>query len=286
METALCTIDNKRYDMASFSKFDAQSLSNLRKALICPECRAQGYYRKASRDGKSACFGAYHEDNCEYKTQNSALCIMPEVVEEVESIATNNQIIEIAFSVYEPNKSKFDGSSTSDIKSTSKGTSKQHTVSSVRERNTQRGLKSLLRMLMHADSFASSDIEINTGAQHPFKAKNLFIHFDDISEEHLQKWRGYWGIISHANSDISWLNIANKGDVSIPVDKLKNAILSMCNAPAFFAHIKRHIYKMHLGFSFPVLGVVCGCCNACTTDLKYALHPARIQSDVKTHTVL
>ena len=66
----------------------------------------------------------------------------------------------------------------------------------------------------------------------------------------------------------------------------ENQQLKKCNDPAFFAHIKRHIYKMHLGFSFPVLGVVCGCCNACTTDLKYALHPARIQSDVKTHTVL
>ena len=27
----------------------------------------------------------------------------------------------------------------------------------------------------------------------------------------------------------------------------------------FFAHIKRHIYKMHLGVSFPVLGGVCDC---------------------------
>ena len=75
MDTALCTIDNKRYDIASFSKLDEQILSSLRRALVCQECNAQGYYRKASRDGKPACFGAYHiriTANTKLKVQNHA----------------------------------------------------------------------------------------------------------------------------------------------------------------------------------------------------------------------
>lgn len=228
METILCTLNNKCYDIASFSKLDAPSLSYLRKALICPECREQGYYRKASRDGKSACFGAYHKDDCEYKNQDSASRITPEVVEEVRSIATNDQTIDIIFNLHESNVTQSPNRTGSELQP-SNITSKKNTQASTQTRNAQKGLKSLLKMLMHTDTFASSDIKINTGAQHPFKAKNLFVHFNDVSEKHKHKWRGYWGVISHADSDISWLNVANKREVSIPVDKLKNAILNMCN---------------------------------------------------------
>lgn len=228
MDTAFCTTDNKHYDIASFNKLGEQILSNLRRALVCQECNAQGYYRKASRDGKPACFGAYHTDNCKYKTQGSKSLITPEVVEEVKTIATNKQIIDIAFVLYESNKTRLPNSSTSEVTTASNRASKQHTRASTQTRHTQRGLKSLLKMLMHTDTFASSNIAINTGAEHPFKAKNLFIHFNDTSEEHKQKWRGYWGMISHANSDISWLNVANERDVSILVDNLKKEIMTMC----------------------------------------------------------
>lgn len=227
MYTALCTIDNNRYDIASFSRLDEQKLTHLRRALVFQECNGKGYYRKKSRDGKSACFGAYHKDNCKLKTQSSALHIIPEMVEEVNTITTNNQIIDIKFDAYEQNINSSDNISNSDINQTSRGRSKQHTVNPAQERHIQRGLKSLLRMLMHTDSFASSDIKINTGAQHPFKAKNLFVHFDLISEEYLHKWRGYWGIVSHADSNLSWLNVANEKDVSIPIANLNDHIRKM-----------------------------------------------------------
>ena len=225
MDTALCTIDNTRYDIATFSKLDEQKLSNLRRALVCQECHAQGYYRKASRDGKHACFGAYHKDDCQYKTQGSKSGINPEVAEEIRTITVNNQIIDVKFDLYEPEETRSPNRSVSEVTTASNRTPKQHTRASTQTKHAQRGLKSLLKLLMHTDTFASSDIEINTGAKHPFKAKNLFIHFNDISDEYLEKWRGYWGVISHANSDISWLNVANERDVSIVVDKLKGSIL-------------------------------------------------------------
>jgi hypothetical protein len=226
MDIAFCTIDNKTYDIASFSNLNEQQLSNLRRALVCQQCQAPGYYRKEARDGKSACFGAYHKENCKLKIQGSTSQIILEIVEEVNVISTNNQVIDIAFGAYELSRNSSTNNPISNIKSTSTTTSQQHTKKPIQQRNSQRGLKSLLRMLTHTDSFASSDIEINTGTQPPIKAKNLFVHFDEISKKHVTEWFGYWGIISHANPKITWLNIANQQTVSILIrDSLKNHLL-------------------------------------------------------------
>ena len=83
-------------------------------------------------------------------------------------------------------------------------------------------------MLMHSDSFYKSDILIDTGWKHPKKAKNLFVNFDEITEEHLDtKKFGFWGIISNSNEDITWLNTANELDVSIPVESIKDYIIDV-----------------------------------------------------------
>jgi len=111
----------------------------------------------------------------------------------------------------------------------SSNNTKQHTRQPVQYRNISKGLRSLLRMLMQSDSFKNSDIKIDTGAKHPFKAKNLFVNFDDITADHIKLWRGYWGIISHADSDINWLNTANEQNVSIPVSEYHDYIKGVFN---------------------------------------------------------
>jgi len=149
-------------------------------------------------------------------------------IEEVNTIITNNETIDINFTSYTEKQldTKINTKPSSSHKPSSTN-SLQHTKRPAQFRNATKGLRSLLRMLMQSDSFATSNIEINTGSEHPFKAKNLFVNFDDITKEHLNKWRAYWGVISHSDSKINWLNTANEQDVSIPVSKLKNYIMNI-----------------------------------------------------------
>ena len=218
MDIAKCILDGIRYDITSFCLLGSEKLDRLRKGLICDKCSGKGYFRKKSRDGKPACFGAYHLDGCDLKAKDSLSQHDPEVIEEVNVITTNNQVIDIAFSRYtasqiepkNPPKVLFSNKSTS-------GTSKYHSKKPEQIRNVSKGLHSLLRMLTYSDSFSTSDVEINTGGKHPFKAKNLFINFDQIEEKHIGMWRGFWGVISHSDKDIQWLNTANRQDVSIPI---------------------------------------------------------------------
>jgi hypothetical protein len=230
METALCLLDKKSYDIASFSNLENNLLTKLRRALVCSECKGKGYYRKKSRDGKPACFGAFHNSKCSTKSKTSTLKVDPEVVEEVKSLTTNFDIIDVDFSLYTSNelKSLHNGKPNASLTGSS-ATALQYTQNSGRERNSQKGLRSLLRMLMHSNSFAGSDFKINTGWKYPRKAKNIFVNFDDINESLLEKnmMRGYWGVISHADTDISWLNTANEQDVSIPISQLKNYLVDI-----------------------------------------------------------
>jgi len=229
MDVALCTIDGESYDIANFSKLEPALLNTLRHALICTKCHGKGYYRKESRDGKPACFGAYHEDDCKYKLKGSAPKLDPETVEEVNTIITNSDTINVNFTAYTVKQLTPPTSSTLSTTRAPSATFQQHTRQPAQLRNATKGLRSLLRMLMHSDSFATSDIAINTGWKHPRKAKNLFVNFDDVSEELItnKKMRGYWGIISHADDEINWLNTANKQDVSIPVSKLRDYLIDV-----------------------------------------------------------
>ena len=230
MDIALCLSDGQSYDIASFSKLATVSLDKLRRTLICKECKGKGYYRKKSRDGKPACFGAYHEDSCEYKQKNSSPKLDPETIEEVDGIITNSETIDVKFEPYTAQQLEDNKTPTpSNGRAAPSTHSQQHTKQPQRFRNVTKGLRTLLRMLMHTHSFATSDIAINTGAQHPYKAKNLFVNFDDINETHVGKWRGFWGVISHVDPDINWINTANEHDVSIPITELKQYILDVFN---------------------------------------------------------
>ncbi|MGH1432741.1 MAG: hypothetical protein ACRBB4_16715 [Neptuniibacter sp.] len=229
MDIALCMLDGKRYDVSSFSKLKPIQLDRLRRSLVCKECRGKGYYRKESRDGKPACFGAYHKDNCRYKSQGSAPLIDPITSEEVNKIITNNDTIDVDFTIDNTTKlNRTSHDSTTVNRTYSVNTSQQHTKQPSQKRHCKKGLGSLLRMLMHSDSFAGSDIKINTGWEYSYKAKNLFVNFNDINKELInnKKMRGYWGVISHADDELSWLNTANQQDVSIPISEFKDNLIN------------------------------------------------------------
>ncbi len=220
MESAFCATNKKNYDIANFTALSDTDLERLRRNLFCIECGEKGFYRKKSRDGKPACFGAYHKDDCEFKSKDSDSRYDPETTEDVHQISTNNQIIDINFDTYTSSQLIQQPTGRPTPAANTGSHSKKHTEPTAQNRNMTRGLRTLLRMLMKTDTFAQSDIGINVG-KYTYHAKKLFVNFTDINESHIDKWRGYWGMISHSNSEITWLNTANEKDVSIPVANIK-----------------------------------------------------------------
>ena len=56
------SINNKKitFSIYEFKLFSAQQIAECRHSLFCPECLQIAYFRKASKDGKQACFGSRH----------------------------------------------------------------------------------------------------------------------------------------------------------------------------------------------------------------------------------
>ena len=56
------SINNKKitFSIYEFKLFSAQQIAKCRHSLFCPECLQIAYFRKASKDGKQACFGSRH----------------------------------------------------------------------------------------------------------------------------------------------------------------------------------------------------------------------------------
>ena len=219
MEDAYCQTNGQSYDIVSFSKLEPALLNSIRHSLVCNICQGKAYYSKKSRNGKPAHFGAYHLNDCLHQSKNTTPRIDPQTVDEVNAILTNDNSVEVNFTAYNVSDLAATPHTTRKIKASSRQ-STHHTRPAKQFKNATKGLRSLLRMLMHTDSFATSNIDIHTGGKHPYKAKNLFVNFDDIEEEHIGKWRGFYGLISHADEPMHWLNIANKNKVSIATSEI------------------------------------------------------------------
>lgn len=62
------------FSVYGFAKLDEAMQEQLRQSLFCLGCGARAYFRRASSDGKAACFGSlYHSDECpEYRPSSAS----------------------------------------------------------------------------------------------------------------------------------------------------------------------------------------------------------------------
>lgn len=89
MQYALCGIDNRVWEAANFSRLPSAQLSQYRDSLICVECSALAWFRRASTHGHPAHFCAHHEPTCqlraEYAVVDSDQGDGTEIVDQVQS---------------------------------------------------------------------------------------------------------------------------------------------------------------------------------------------------------
>ncbi len=93
MLDAICTLDKSQdepYSVFKFQKLSRDEIEEYRQFLLCPVCRQKAFYRKASKDGKAACFGSrYHKFDCsEFKPSQAKLR------EEQDALEVNQQLVD------------------------------------------------------------------------------------------------------------------------------------------------------------------------------------------------
>lgn len=265
------------YSVFKFQKLGDDEIERLRQWLYCPACGGKAYFRKASKDGKAACFGSrYHRADCiEFKPSAQKSREEQDAIE-VQQVLVEADALQIDFSLKPPkplNASQAPSQNQpqalsansvnqpiapalsratkgkpvpSETPFTEGALARRFPASGLEAANTNlpqiaapmaktpnlkrvasQGLEKLLHSLLRGSDLATSDLWVYTDSERKYRwrAKNLFVNFADAdptdNKPHL-----YWGTISHSDTSMSWLNPADSKDIGIPIDVVKDPLLT------------------------------------------------------------
>jgi hypothetical protein len=238
MLDAICNYDPdnpKTYSVFEFKVLADANIDKFRHFLICPVCQQKAYFRKASRDGRQACFGSrYHKADCAEFNPSARKSEEEKQLAEVEKVLLENDSLVIDFSAPLVKAQKIsDKISTSSKKNANKllntssaAVKEKKEVGKSDPKVSKQGLKKLLMSLLRGSSLAESDLWIYTSEKHKWRAKNLFVNIKDAQPTDNGAPRMYWGTISHADKTLNWLNPAEDSGVALPISKYRDELLS------------------------------------------------------------
>jgi hypothetical protein len=208
MDIAHCTVNQKNYLAIRFAALDPIELRRKRYSLICPECHESAYYKKASRSGQAACFGARHGENCTLTASKYGQNIVG-LGDDQDILENNGNRIILDFNFGTANNSHNDQDAAQNVGGhgghfTGRGTRTNACM--------HRRLSTILNNLVTSDQFRQSLQIIEIPGVGAFTAKDFFVQFKDAPSTNIHLYRGYWGKIFIANSDVRfgqgalWLN--------------------------------------------------------------------------------
>jgi len=206
MDLAKCTLNNIVYNAVEFSKLS--DLSMKRRHLICNECEYPAYFKKASKSGQAACFGARpHKEGCRVATEDSSTTIGT-LTETEKFLINDGSEIKVDFNfeiqaVTHTLEAENNENKTSRIGKSHSG------INGIGSAASKRKLSSLLNILVNDMSFVKSNRKIDIGQKYPYNASTLFKKNNELSENDIEKFRGLYGQIV---------------DVKLATNKVKNEV--------------------------------------------------------------
>lgn len=217
MDLAKCLLDKQVYNAWEFSKLS--DLNKKRKYLVCNECNNPAYFKKQSKSGQAACFGARpHKDNCSLISQDSDSSIGTLDNTEKKLVNSGEEIqIDFDFNI-KTSKHIIEGAGNDEL--TKKIGSRHSSINGVGKAKSIRKLSSLLNILMHNLEFAKSNRKIDIGNKYPYNASTIFKKFGELSTLDIGKTRGVYGQIFDINSSKDgklWINSGGYDDCSIVI---------------------------------------------------------------------
>lgn len=217
MDIAKCALNNKIYIAVNFAELPASELSNKRKSLICTECNADAFFRKASSSGQAACFGARpHMENCSFASPETQVSEAEGGDEDI--IHNPGQIIEIDLNFGASNQNIDVGPNHGGETGQGRG---RHVGRGTRPNaNMHRRLSTLLRNLINSNEFRNSNQLIKLEGRSVTSVSDFFMNFNDVSGAKDGEFHGYWGMLTDArigNGGTLWLNSGGKSAVSCAI---------------------------------------------------------------------
>ncbi|WP_323591746.1 hypothetical protein [Aliarcobacter butzleri] len=219
MDFAKCELDSQVYGAYKFSQLSNSDISQKRRHLVCNSCGAKAYFKKKSKSGQAACFGARpHYKECDLVTEESQTCTCTLENDERELINSGN-FIDVDFDFITKATTHITPENDDEDSKGLKG-SRHSSVNGIGTAKSKRKLKSLLNMLLNDLNFSKSNQKIDIGHSHPYNASTIFKKFSQLSCSDINKTRGIYGQIFDVNefkTDI-WINSGGFDDCSIVIE--------------------------------------------------------------------
>ena len=215
MDIAKCTLDGSTYNAVNFSLLASNEMSEKRQNLVCTECEKDAFFRKASRTGQAACFGARpHEADCSFASVETQRVENEGGDEDRLINPGQNIIIDLNYGAAPRINVHVD---TNDQEGDNEGRGRHVGNRPRPNANMQRRLSTLLRNLINSEEFRGSPQQITLRENEPTTVANFFVNFADVCAQHDYQFHGYWGLLTDArlgnNGDL-WLNSGGRGNVS------------------------------------------------------------------------
>jgi hypothetical protein len=285
--------DKVTFSIFEFKKLPAQKIALYRHSLFCPVCLQPAYFRRASTDGKQACFGArdhlpdcselnshlrnasldsLKEDRIENSAEANTMTQQQDTAKREKIANEDHQLIEetvkaeqgfvIDFSAKIKNKKANEAIKVSNDSSEHKkrAAEKENSNASIIKQPTseiKQSLPKLLTSLLRGSSLATSDVWVHTSEKHKWRAKNLFVKLAEAEVVENGSPRMYWGTISHADKAMLWLNVQGNKQIAIPI-KLFQANL-----------LKKYALKTHTDFAGANIILFAKCVESKNKERKF-----------------
>lgn len=218
MDIARCTEDDQIYTAAVFSNFPLGELERMRQQLICAECTGPAFFRKASRNGRAACFGARpHHEGCGLAAQDSEQVIEGEGTDlDVLNNPAEKIVVDLAFGAQhrEVHGDPDEGQGRA-------GRAPRYVGANPRpDARMHRRLSSLLRALIEAPQFSESNQLLEIAGRPETRVCDFFIPLLNANPNMRGQFHGWWGLISDAQDGADgslWLNGGGRSSISFCV---------------------------------------------------------------------
>ena len=182
-QTGILIINNMMYEAVNFEQ--DQHFELIKTTMICPQCSQQAFYRRITKNGREACFGASHIEGCTLATSDH------DNFQDVENeVNATDQRIVVNFG-----------------------------NAIVTDTNQAMDLNTLLQSLMESDAFRSSGAIIAVPGRGEHVASDLFVKFSDITPAHDGCYHCYWGKVKYTwpdQKETLWFNTDDSTVKSAP----------------------------------------------------------------------
>lgn len=227
MDVAFCSLDGSTYTSAQFARLDISLMSEMRRCLFCPECNGPAFFRKETRNGRAACFGARpHAPGCSLSVLDETRTIQGQVeVGEVIHNPGERIVVDLEFGARQhvhvvPNARPGRGGARGGLHIGDYATNNAR---------MHRRLSSLLRTLIESPDFRESNQVLEILGRE-ILVRDFFVPLLDVTANHTNTLRGFWGMLSDTGSGADgttiWLNSGGRGDISFCMDE--NSFTMLC----------------------------------------------------------